>query len=62
MFETIDTNRWEDTAMMPRQHRRETTPRREPVRVPQTVPQRPNPERPTRPATPVKPQPVTPGK
>ena len=46
--------------MTPRQHRRETTPRREPVRVPQTIPQRPNPERP-RPATP-RPQPATPGK
>jgi hypothetical protein len=46
--------------MTPRQHRRETTPRREPVRVPQTVPPRPNPERP-RPAAP-RPQPATPGK
>lgn len=46
--------------MTPRQHRRETTPRREPVRVPQTIPQRPNPERP-RPAMP-RPQPATPGK
>ncbi len=50
--------------MTPRQQRRETTPRRDPVRVPQTVPQRPNPERRPvpQPATPTRPQPTTPGK
>lgn len=45
--------------MIPRSHRRETTPRREPVRVPEKVPARPAPARPVTPApTPAKPQPV----
>jgi hypothetical protein len=50
--------------MTPRSHRRETTPRREPVTVPEKVPVRPQPARPApqpaRPATP-RPQPAKPG-
>lgn len=39
-------------------HRRETAPRREPVRVPEKVPARPQPARPqTQPNRPAKPQP-----
>jgi hypothetical protein len=51
----------------PQGNRRETTPRREPVTVPETVPARraparPAPARPANPPAPAKPQPATPGK
>lgn len=50
--------------MSPQANRRETTPRREPVTVPEKVPVRPQPARPApQPAapTPARPQPVKPG-
>jgi hypothetical protein len=47
--------------MTPRCHRRETTPRREPVRIPEKVPHRPQPVRqPVPRPAPTKPQPVKP--
>jgi hypothetical protein len=47
--------------MTPQCNRRETTPRREPVRVPEKVPARPQPARPAVPQpAPAKPQPVKP--
>ena len=46
-----------------RMHRRETTPRREPVRVPEKVPARPQPVRPTPPRpAPNRPAPAQPAR
>jgi hypothetical protein len=49
--------------MTPRNHRRETTPRRDPVRIPEKAPAKPQPARqPTPRPAPAKPQPAQPAR